>query len=222
MPVSRPLGPHIGWGQYDGLVLISASTGTSFSTSILESIVSRNQPGRTAQIHLLVIAKHAAHIGSYRPRISRALVDASGAEIVVNAHTTVTGAFGALQEIRTDMEQDGPIPGAKWEAEDVGNKDMIDDVESTRSTSDVCVTDDLEFGYSTRSLHASPGRPDLAAFINAALSVMAGRSAVSVCGGPDPITGVGNALARTSLQRCSAGGEVRIEDVDFYIGGFKE
>src|SRR3569833_3754760 len=114
VPVSRPLGPHIGWGQYDGLVLISASTGTSFSTSILESIVSRNQPGRTAQIHLLVIAKHAAHIGSDRPRISRALVDASGAEIVVNAHTTVTGAFGALQEIRTDMEQDGTKPRAKW------------------------------------------------------------------------------------------------------------
>lgn len=225
--LSPPHGQFHDWSKYSNVVLVSVSTGASFSLPIVESILAANKPVQTARISLLVIAKRAVHLHSYRSRISQAILSASDAGIVLDAHIFITTDHEEVEakpleedevellaigeNVREHDEEESKPPEEDQMELHPGGEDREDlavsvvdtrapSFESSASEDDIAFMNS-ELGSSPSGLQESLGRPDIGSYLEAALEGTKGAMVVAVCGGSEVVADTRNAVAKISMRR---------------------
>ncbi|ATZ52768.1 hypothetical protein BCIN_08g04060 [Botrytis cinerea B05.10] len=93
--VSGPYGVPPNWSSYETILLISASTGASYTLPILESILHNPAPTCVQRIQFLLVVRERSHIEFYTKRLGSALAlaDKKGIQLIVKI--AVTGNDGA-------------------------------------------------------------------------------------------------------------------------------
>lgn len=210
--VAGPYGRPPRWDIFETLILISASTGASFTLPILENALQSNTAKCTKRIDFLLAAQQGEEIGFYHKRLHEALNIAAAVGIELDVLIAVTGN-GQLEAIQA---LSGLSPGS-WtssigldekkdrckdnrEAPVAGEADAISPVVamSSRYTSSR-----KRFSGSGEDLHMrhSATRPDIAAFIRRAVEATGGETSVVVCGGQSLVAKVRTSVASLSDER---------------------
>ncbi|TGO68338.1 hypothetical protein BOTNAR_0026g00250 [Botryotinia narcissicola] len=93
--VSGPYGVPPNWSSYETILLISASTGASYTLPILESNLHNPTPTCVQRIQFLLVVRERSQIDFYTKRLGSALAlaDKKGIQLIVKI--TVTGNDGA-------------------------------------------------------------------------------------------------------------------------------
>ena len=200
--VSGPYGAPPRWDIYETIILISASTGASFTLPILESLLQSKATKCVKRVDFLLAARQGEEIDFYVSRLHELIERAKEVGIELSVHIAVT---------------QGPSPFAKGSGADVQTVDAA----SASSGSNVgkqmgekvsASPDDIEQPVRTarkRSSHASTDshvfhssvRPDVDAFIRGPVEETGGETSVVVCGGPSLVARVRNSVASLSDER---------------------
>lgn len=100
--IQGPYGLHPEWNTYESVVLISASTGASFTLPILESILA--DPCCVRRCHFILLVRRAPQCSCYLHRLRVAARSHKHANLVVTIHVAVTGT-------NDDDDEEGRIEG---------------------------------------------------------------------------------------------------------------
>ncbi|KAK8048125.1 hypothetical protein PG994_009855 [Apiospora phragmitis] len=191
--VAGPYGRPPRWDIFETLVLISASTGASFTLPILESVLdAKDQTICTKRIDFLLAARQG--------RRGRALARAAerGIELSVSIAVTGNGQLEAISEslllprsTAADLDKDADVePGS---SEGCCSKSRQRRVVSRTNSTD-------------SHIHHSAARPDVAGFVRSAVEATGGETGVVVCGGASLVARVRTSVARLSDERGRAQG----------------
>ncbi|KAK0622423.1 FAD-binding domain-containing protein [Immersiella caudata] len=223
--VSGPYGVPPRWDIYETIVLISASTGASFTLPILESVLHTEKTNCTKRIDFLLTARQGEEIDFYVRRLHEFIERAKtvGIELLVHiAVTRNTSPPASSHGAKIQTIDSGPA-GASG---DDANGDVIEkvagspavDVERTAASTP-------EKRLSTASVdshvHHASVRPDIAAFIRTPVEVSGGETSVVVCGGPSLVSRVRNCVASLSDERAvhkgtgAQGIQLHVEEYSF-------
>jgi NAD(P)H-flavin reductase len=168
----RPLRQPPQWSAYETLILISASTGASFTLPILESVL--NKPGCVQRIKFLLVARQRSEVDFYEKRLAEVEVEVGGSGgVSLDVEIAVTG--GELEDENRD-EHDA--------------KNQAYTLTGSHSTSN-----------STPSIIYTYTRPSLPTYIRAPVEATGGETAVAVCGGKSLVAAVRNSVAALSDER---------------------
>lgn len=88
--VSGPYGSTPNWNAYETVILISASTGGSFTLPILEKVLAASNRTCVRQIRFLILARRRGHINYYIQRIPEAVSAAEALGIDLSVEIAVT------------------------------------------------------------------------------------------------------------------------------------
>ncbi|RAL68413.1 hypothetical protein DID88_007144 [Monilinia fructigena] len=106
--VSGPYGVPPNWSSYETILLISASTGASYTLPILESILHNPASTCVQRIRFLLVVRERSHIKFYTKRLGRALTLADKRGIQLMVKIAVTGDDGAsLTSSKAEKEKQG-------------------------------------------------------------------------------------------------------------------
>ena len=225
--IAGPYGEPPSWEAYESLVLISASTGASFTMPILESILACKTTICTRRIHFLLVVKKRSHIEFYVKRLNIALSHAEARGIQLKVEIAITGDDRSFVESETnenaidDEKNEQPEDNLQriGEVDAVNSKPGKDEtmvqvdsistssLTSSRKTAPVvgnCCCDNGEgpSGNETSlQIEYSYKRPDIAAFIRGPVEVTGGETSVAVCGGKSLVATVRNSVAGLSNER---------------------
>lgn len=225
--IAGPYGIPPSWEAYESLILISASTGASFTMPILESILASKTTICTQRIHFLLVVRKHSHIEFYVQRLNAALshADARGIELRVEIAITDDASSFVESEAsdKTIDDEKSPQPEDIVEkpegTETVKSKEdkieamvHVDTLSassftSSRRTAPVvskCCCDNGEgpgVVEPSRQIIYSYQRPDVAVFIRQPVEVTGGETSVAVCGGKSLVAAVRNSLAALSDER---------------------
>jgi len=225
--VAGPYGVPPNWNAYETLVLLSASTGASFTLPILESVLHAPRPACVQRIHFLLIARDKDHISFYMDRLSTAMLQASTAGIDLSVEIRITGP-SPVEE--TEIAENGlrqrfrDEPSAVETPQDIveappRNNPSIKVKAHSPSSSTSSAPDSSPMGLSkqekgcfvdkTVHLYAADlngisytsGRPVISNCIRHFVEVTGGETAVVVCGGKSLVATVRNSVASLSDER---------------------
>ena len=217
--LTGPFGNLPTWNTYETLVLISASTGASFTLPILETVL--KDPHCVKRVDCLLLVRHRSHISGYVAQLEAAASRATSSEVSLRIEVAITG------------KEADPVSkvGAGMELESLSSSDSFDAAARTvvqshmkahyRSTPsmEISVVDSQSKGEEhslgvvvSGGQHDSPamnggvlqytsGRPSLAKFIQDPVEDSAGETSVVVCGGKSLTSTVRNFVARLSDDR---------------------
>ena len=180
--LTGPFGNLPTWNTYETLVLISASTGASFTLPILETVL--NDPCCVRRIHCLLLVRHKSHVEAYLSRLQAAFSHPRSSEIMLQITVAVTGRQ-APSVCKDDADNsEGSIKGGEHEVgiETVGGRHYHGNEK-----------DD--------SLQYTLGRPSLADFVREPVEASGGETSVIVCGGKSVTSTVRNCVATLSDER---------------------
>ncbi|KAJ2974804.1 hypothetical protein NUW58_g8540 [Xylaria curta] len=96
--VVGPYGRPPRWDIFETLVLVSASTGASFTLPILESLLESEVTKCTKRVDFLLAAKRGEEVGFYHERLHEAIEKAQSVGIDLAVHIAVTGS-GQLETL---------------------------------------------------------------------------------------------------------------------------
>ncbi|KAH7038331.1 ferric-chelate reductase [Microdochium trichocladiopsis] len=107
--VIGPFGNPPRWDVYETLVLISASTGASFTLPILENVLRAAESQGTActkRVDFLLAARQGEELGFYIERLREAVDQARVVGIELNVHVAVTGKdqLGTITALPTKVQ----------------------------------------------------------------------------------------------------------------------
>lgn len=200
--VSGPYGIPPTWDVYDTVILISASTGASFTLPILEDMVRSSGPMCLRRVEFLLTARGTEETGFYLGRIRDAVTRAAESEFELCAHIAVTGGSkgsaastpGAESPSGTsvDCKPDDGTPPEKHVAQ-MGEKGEEQDGEKTPLRT--LTHPDTEI------LRRYERRVDMDALIRGPVEAARGETLVVVCGGRALVSGVRNCVAGLSDER---------------------
>ena len=223
--IAGPYGNPPQWGAYETLILISASTGASFTLPILESILDNSRTICTQRVKFLLIVRERSHIDYYVNRLLNALANAETVGISLDVEIAVTGGEGSFRDYDTiERSQEGrqnqnQMSDDETEELKEGNVQQpyvlvkSPSPSSTNSMSsryrpalvkDCCCAAD---GEKSRPLLPSKGilysdcRPDIASFIRRPVEMTGGETSIAVCGGKPLVASVRNSVASLSDER---------------------
>jgi NAD(P)H-flavin reductase len=217
--ISGPFGCPPAWNSFETLVLISASTGASFTLPILESILSKRRGSCASRIDVLTIVRHRCGIDAYLPRLNKAISDAEDLGIELHITVAITGESGAnLAEINSRDEKSGSQPQAGCQCgTEAGDDIAISSPSSRPSSPSPSIGKDRKgpsriglqekeykvccCGVSKERITYTCGRPDLGEFIRRPVEVSGGETSVAVCGGNSLVAQVRNHVASLSDER---------------------
>ncbi|KAE9370484.1 hypothetical protein N431DRAFT_343586 [Stipitochalara longipes BDJ] len=225
--IAGPYGKPPSWEAYESLVLISASTGASFTMPILESILACKTAICTQRIHFLLVVKKSSHIEFYVKRLNTALSHAEARGIELKVKIAITGDDSSFVESETsgkiidDEKNEQPEDSVKKiregdtaESKEVKYETMVhidsisaSSLTSSRRTAPVvskCCCDNGEgpsMTESSRQIVYSYERPDVGAFIRGPVELTGGETSVAVCGGKSLVATVRNSVASLSDER---------------------
>jgi predicted ferric reductase len=194
--VSGPYGAPPRWDIYETVVLISASTGASFTLPILESLL-QARTNCVRRVEFLLAAKQGDEIDFYVSRLHE-LIDRAremgielGVHIAVTQGPLVAGAGTKVEAVDAASSSSGSNLGQQGE-KGTGAAD-IEQAPGARKRSSHASTDSHVF-YSS-------ARPDVEAFIRGPVEATGGETSVVVCGGPSLASRVRNCVAALSDER---------------------
>ncbi|TPX10412.1 uncharacterized protein E0L32_008631 [Thyridium curvatum] len=209
--VHGPYGNPPRWDVYETLILISASTGTSFTLPILESVLQAKRAICTKRIDFLLAAKKGDEIDYYIERLHEAIGKARDLGIELRVHVAVTGTPSTRTRNRS--------PDSFSEKEGLRSQ-TIGATSSTcamMESGKCCASSsvDIETSVDERSpkprggssasvdshVHHSSTRPDIRSFIRSAVEETGGETSVVVCGGKSLVAGARNCVAQLSDER---------------------
>ncbi|KAF6827796.1 ferric reductase like transmembrane component [Colletotrichum plurivorum] len=205
--VLGPFGQPPRWDIYDTMVLISASTGASFTLPILESIVQGRGKTCTTRVDFILLARQGEEIEFYTQRLRSAIDRAQQVGIELLVHVAITRSGKAREgeaaaAIYSDREtssgsstqqhrrivSDGSVDGEK-----VLDVEKADEVPLTPTRQRSGSTAGVVREYYTR--------PDIEALIRAPVEVAGGETSVVVCGGQSLTSCVRNCVSALSDER---------------------
>ena len=221
--LTGPFGNLPTWNTYETLVLISASTGASFTLPILETVL--NDPCCVRKIDCLFLVKHTSHIDGYLSRLQAAAANSRSSEISLHIIVAVTGKQvdsnrgddAALEQgsLSTSSSFDAPAKtlmqchsttserssssfdkvAAGSELENSTEKEEHNiGIRADEGHHDRCTEKDSSLQYAL-------GRPSLADFVREPVEASAGETSVIVCGGKSLTSTVRNCVATLSDER---------------------
>ncbi|KAK7424555.1 ferric-chelate reductase Frp1 [Neonectria magnoliae] len=195
--LAGPYGALPNWRQYDNVVLIATSTGASFTTPILEDLITTQSSGRVQKLSALYIARRKAHVEPYLNGLSKVVSRAKEMGISVRIEVAVTQStrnIADLDESPANQSRERLLeaePGLEGRGDSVElERFSLDSNESQGSKrEDQLLKEEVELGlddgyaYDASSITETEGRPDVAAFLRTAVGNVPGHVAVAVCGG---------------------------------------
>ncbi|KAI1321104.1 hypothetical protein F5Y16DRAFT_417132 [Xylariaceae sp. FL0255] len=187
--VVGPYGCPPQWAQFETLVLISASTGASFTLPILESLLDSHSRGTTQctkRVDFLLTARQGKEIGFYHQRLHEALGKAEAVGIEMRVRIAVTGVE-QLEGLRPFHNQQIDEKKAD-EKEPTQIRERPDSHSSSSGSRD------------SRMLHSN-GRADVSEFIRLAVEATGGETGVVCCGGAALVARVRTSVAKLSDER---------------------
>jgi NAD(P)H-flavin reductase len=214
--IAGPYGIPPAWYAYESLILISASTGASYTLPILESVLHSKTTICTQRIHFLLVARSRSHVEYYEERLRDAfgLAEALGIELSVEiAITSDDNSLVGSESDRNDMVQDHDFDDEKGVLEKKDGephvlKESLTQASSTSSRDGASKPEKCCCGYgggpsvvASRQSVYSYSRPDIAAFIRKPVEVTGGETCVAVCGGKSLVANVRNTVASLSDER---------------------
>lgn len=225
--IAGPYGAPPSWQAYESLILISASTGASYTLPILEDILSRSTNTCTKRLSFLLAVKDRCHGEYYEGRLAKALAHAKAIGVELDIEIAVTGDGSSVAGSQ-DFEE---IKDNKSTAESTGKPAIQEKTaepfvivksvspSSVSSSNDetlkigsccspqeepkvsaCCCAGKVEAGAEAQIVY-SYSRPDIAAFIRRTVELTGGETSVAVCGGKSMVARVRNSVASLSDER---------------------
>jgi NAD(P)H-flavin reductase len=219
--IAGPYGVPPKWEAYETLILISASTGASFTLPILESNLDNHGTICTQRIKFLLVVRQRSHIDYYVKRLSDALANAEAVGIILDVEIAVTGDEGSLGDDDTvrQVPEEHQTHLSEDEIEELkeGNAQLpyvlVKSHSPSNSTSsryrpapekECCCAEDGEKSkppLASRNIVYSYGRPDITSFIRRPVEMTGGETSIAVCGGKSLVAAVRNSVASLSDER---------------------
>lgn len=103
--ITGPYGSPPNWKAYETLILISASTGASFTLPILESTLDSAKTSCVRRIFLLLLAREKGHIVYYEERLLATLTQAHALGVDLRVEIAITGNNSEEHGISVAMEE---------------------------------------------------------------------------------------------------------------------
>lgn len=212
--VTGPYGLPPSWDIYETLVLISASTGASFTLPILESVLLCEQKTLcTKRVDFLLAAKKGDEIDYYVQRLHEMIEKASDVGIELRVHVHVTqGPPMATMANQTDGDEklaggasSSSSQSASGSPSNRGNTSKsgpgIMDVEKQAGQVGGGGSRPGSSASSDSHVHHSSSRPSIEAFIRDPVEATGGETSVVVCGGRSLVATARNCVAKLSDER---------------------
>jgi NAD(P)H-flavin reductase len=217
--ISGPFGCPPAWNSFETLVLISASTGASFTLPILESILSKKCGSCASRIDVLTIVRRRCRIEVYLPRLNKAVSNAEDLGIELHVTVAITGESEAnLAGINSRDKKSSAQSQAGCQCGAEEGDGIVISSPSSRPSSSPSSTGngrkspshigvrEKEYracccGVSKERITYACGRPDLAEFIRRPVEASGGETSVAVCGGKSLVAQVRNYVASLSDER---------------------
>ena len=215
--LTGPFGNLPTWNTYETLVLISASTGASFTLPILDTVL--KDPCCVRRIDCLLLIRYKSHIDGY---VSRLLAAASNPKVSLHIMVAVTS-----NEEDPACEDDAALkignPSNFSSFDTLAKTLMQTKTERSSFSFDKVVVDSkiegsiegeehsvgirVNKGHHDRSpekgssVQYTFGRPSLASFVHKPVEASAGETSAIVCGGKGLTSTVRNCVATLSDER---------------------
>ncbi|KAH7327212.1 hypothetical protein BKA65DRAFT_566555 [Rhexocercosporidium sp. MPI-PUGE-AT-0058] len=226
--ISGPYGIPPDWNAYETLVLISASTGASFTLPILESCFGSSTTGCVRRIRYLLLTRKQYSIEFYTPALLKAITRAADMRFDLTIDVAVTGCHEVDEDsVLISKDNISLKEGDQQEGfrEDSGDEDVpkenshcrshvkirqscISDIQTSLSTSrakERGCNSQVSNGPAASDTHNcirySNGRPDIADYIRLAVEATGGETAIVVCAGRSLVSSVRNKVASLSDER---------------------
>ena len=240
--ITGPFGRMPTWNSFETLVLISASTGASFTLSILQSVL--DEPCCVHRIDCLVLVRQRSHVDAYLPRLREILYHPGALECCLKITIAVTSdgdelhkgaeALSSLEglslnshlsQVFTDEALEHTKPSSIRSTS--GPQEIIPDTREMQlkgsnkqfaefPTAQRYSSDVLE---EFRSLRVLVGRPNIANIIRRPVEASAGETSVVVCGGKSLSSTVRNHVASLSDERAVHKG-TGAQGIHLHVEGF--
>ncbi|KAL2020031.1 hypothetical protein VTK56DRAFT_8934 [Thermocarpiscus australiensis] len=206
--VSGPYGSPPRWDIYETVILISASTGASFTLPILESLLQSRATNCVRRIDFLLAAKQGEEIDFYVARLHELLEQAKTIGVELSVHIAVTrgpSPFKGDSGRASIKVQAAGVSSASSSGSNLGRQ--MDESIAEKAMTDV--EQSAPVMARRRSSNASADshvfhssmRPDVEAFIRGPVEATGGETSVVVCGGPSLVASVRNFVASLSDER---------------------
>lgn len=227
--ITGPLGTLPTWNSYETLMLISASTGITFTLPILDSILASHQKGNCVRrIDVLHVVRKKHSVTPYLHRLEAAFEKAREVGIELRIRIGVTcetcGCCGANCQCHNFDSQNQPAQAPRPQKVLVGEKPQresdtisIAPAATLGSESGSSSMEKEKMSITGRSTSPSKSsdtssllptsvlwtakRPNIAEFVRRGVEATGGETMVAVCGGKSLISCTRNAVAALSDER---------------------
>lgn len=211
--LAGPYGSVPDWKQCASLVLISGSTGGTFTTPMLEDILCSKDTGCLRSVTSVYVVRKKAHSAVYLRQLARVLPLAKALGVAVHVEVAITGVLGGIA---------GGTDEAEKEEERLMPKehdgDQLDDLVRSSTESDdsarsaMMLKEEMNVGLGgedddgsqrlglVREMH---GRPNIETLIRREIDRATGMVGIAVCAG----TGIENAVKRSVASASSVEGQ---------------
>jgi predicted ferric reductase len=201
--VSGPYGAPPRWDIFETIVLISASTGASFTLPILESLLQAKGTHCVKRVDFLLAAKQGDQIDFYVSRLHELIVRAEEVGIELGVHIAVTqgpaqfardsSRVGTVEDVSASSSGTNFGKQMAEKAAETPPADIEQAAPVARKRASNASTDSHVF--------YSAVRPDVESFIRGPVEATGGETSVVVCGGPSLVSRVRNCVAALSDER---------------------
>ncbi|KAI1486436.1 ferric reductase like transmembrane component-domain-containing protein [Biscogniauxia mediterranea] len=204
--VMGPYGHPPRWDIFETLVLISASTGASFTLPILESVLHSKVTRCTKRVDFLLAVRYGDEIGFYHQRLHEALEVAQSVGVELTIHIAVTGSGQLGTALPASSSSSSDHSEFSGKEKPLLSREVEEDPSTTEASPASGTTTprkrlSLGAGCSDSHVHFSASRPDVATFIRTAVEATGGETGVVVCGGQSLVAKVRTSVAKLSDER---------------------
>ncbi|KAI9767491.1 MAG: hypothetical protein M1839_004502 [Geoglossum umbratile] len=227
--IAGPYGAPPNWSAYETLILISASTGASFTLPIVESVLYSSSTMCVRRISFLLIVRQRTHIEFYTQRLLDALARAETTGINLSVEIAITdGRSSDKSSLKLtnsgEVEQQHPDDGATVieglenekpqpqghvlskrkshsSLKSLSEQGYYSGEVKQQKTSDITVDTVDSYRKPRYRIVYSDGRPNISEFIRGPIEATGGETTVAVCGGKSVVATVRNCVASLSDER---------------------
>lgn len=222
--IAGPYGAPPAWQAFETLILISASTGASFTLPILESLLSRPTTICTQRIYFLLVTRNKVHIEYYIQRLTTALSVAGERGIELHIEIAITNDSSVASSIHSqetkspdealdvDKKEKDPYVLEKEESRPTSSSRASSSIRPLDSKTEgkICCCNNpsglpspccVPINDTSRTIVYSYSRPSVANFIRGPVEITGGETSVAVCGGKSLVADVRNSVVRISDDR---------------------
>jgi len=199
--VVGPYGRPPRWDIFESLILISASTGASFTLPILESLLESKTTKCTKRVDFLLAARQGEEVGFYHDRLHEAIDKAQSVGIDLIVHIAVTGN-GQLETLNQISSAASLSSNANLEKKTVAvsGEGRLATTASFSSGRVIPRRPASQNSFDSHIFH-STARPDVSGFIRQVVEATGGETGVVACGGQSLVAEVRSSVARLSDER---------------------